>query len=84
MRARTLTEAQVTAWMRHAGFSEEQIAAEMAAHEQRSARPRIAKLMAKAGYRALCWHRNRRAVDAMYQWVDAHPGLTGQGDQGDG
>ena len=36
MRARTLTEAQVTAWMRHAGFSEEQIAAEMAAHEQRS------------------------------------------------
>jgi N-acyl-D-aspartate/D-glutamate deacylase len=85
--ARKLSEAEVTAWMRHIGMSEEQIAAEVAAHEQRHARPRIAALMAEARYwaRALYsprrWHRDHRAVDAMHQWAESHPGLIGQQDQ---
>jgi hypothetical protein len=88
--ARTLTEAEVIAWMRHAGFSEEQISAEMAAHRQRRARPRIAAMMAKPyDWARILWslrrRRNRRAVNAMYQWAKSHPGLAGQAeDQGAG
>lgn len=85
--ARKLSEAEVTAWLRHMGMSEEQIAAELAAHHQRHARrPRIAALMAEARYwaRALHsprrWHRDRRTVDDMNRWAKAHPGLTGQQD----